>query len=155
MFLFVPRHLGIDHIFPDSIITNHTTSISKTLFVNGEDVCILVADETYFFIGKSSNYSFQRRTYSIHKGRHLVKPMMLVTTTEYMVDVLGPYFADSKNNDASIFEIVLRGDSSRLRAWMPSNTIFVVNRGFREFLGFLKDLGLISKMPYFLTKRTS
>ena len=89
---FVARHPCIDHISPDSIITNHTTSISKTLFANGEDVCIIVADETYVFIQKSSNYSFQRRTYSIHKGRHLVKSMMLVTTTEYIVDVLGPYF---------------------------------------------------------------
>ena len=64
MFSFVPRHLGIDHISPDSIITNHTTSMSKTLFANGEDVCI---------------------------------------------------FADGKNNDASIFESLLRADSSRLR----------------------------------------
>ena len=142
MSLFVPCHLDIDHISPDSIITNHTTSMSKNLFANGENVCILVADGTNMFIQKfsASNCSFKRHTYSIHKERHPVKPMMLFTTTGYIVDILGSYFSDGKNNDASIFENVLRADLSKLRAWLPSNTIFVVDRSFRDCLGFLKDL---------------
>lgn len=80
---FVPHYFGIGHISPESVIKDHTMrlSMAKTLFANEEDVCILVADGTYMFIQKSSNYSFQRRTYSMHKGRNLIKSMMLVTTT--------------------------------------------------------------------------
>ena len=49
----------------------------------------------------------QRQTYSMHKNRPLIKPMILVTTTGYIVDVFGPYFADSKNNDACIMKTIL------------------------------------------------
>jgi len=149
---FVPQYLGIDHVSPESIIKDHTTSMAKTLFAGGKDVCILVVDGTYMFIQKSSNYSFQRRTYCMHKGRNLIKPMMLVTTTGYIVDVLGPYFSDSKNNDASILNNLLTSDSNKLRNWFPSNTIFVVDRGFRDSLNLLADFGFVSKMPHFFQK---
>ena len=152
MSFFVPHHLGVGHISPESVTRNHTTSMAKTLFANGEDVCILVADGRCILILKSSNYSLQRRTFSFHKGRNLVKPMMLVTTTGYTVDVFGPYFADSKNNDASIFNSLLKQDSTRLRTWMPPNSVFVVDRGFWDCLMFLEDLGFVSKMPHFFKK---
>ncbi|XP_051159163.1 uncharacterized protein LOC127280299 [Leptopilina boulardi] len=151
---FVRRFLGIEHISRDEVINKHTTKIAKTLFTNNEDEAILVADGTYVYIQKSSNYSFQRKTFSVHKGRPLVKPMMIVTTTGYIIDVLGPYYANGKNNDASIFTSLLRSDSSKLRQWLNDNDIFVVDRGFRDCHGLLEDLDLISKMPHFLEKGT-
>lgn len=66
------------------------------------------------------------------------------------MDVFGPYFADGKNNDSSILDSLLKSDSTRLRTWLPSNTIFVIDRGFRDCLKFLENLGLVSKMPHFL-----
>ena len=38
----------------------------------------------------------------MHKHRPLVKPIMIVTTTGYMVAVLGPYLADEKKHECSI-----------------------------------------------------
>ena len=68
------------------------------------------------------------------------------------MDVFGPYFADSKNNDASIFNSLVKQDSTRLRTWMLPNPVFVVDRSFRDCLKFLEDLGFISKMPHFFKK---
>jgi len=107
-------HLGLDHITRDNFIKEHTRNLAKDLFAEGEDVAILVANGTYVYIQKSSNYSFQRRTYSLHKGRPLVKSMMMVSTTGYILEVFGPYFADGKNNDASILNNLVKQTRSRL-----------------------------------------
>jgi len=104
--MFVPNFLGTNHISREDFITKHTRTMAKTLFAGGEDVCILVADGTYMYIEKSSNYKFQRRTFSLHKGRPLVKPMILVSSTGYILEVFGLYFADGKNNDANILTSV-------------------------------------------------
>lgn len=56
---FVPDFLGFDHIPRDKVIEKHTRGISKTLFANSQDLAILVADGTYIFIEKSSNYFFR------------------------------------------------------------------------------------------------
>jgi len=53
--------------------------MAKALFAEGKNVAILIADGTYMYIEKSSNYSFQRRPLSMHKGRPLVKPMVVNT----------------------------------------------------------------------------
>ncbi|XP_018401795.1 PREDICTED: uncharacterized protein LOC108778963 [Cyphomyrmex costatus] len=149
---FVPRYLGIEHISREEVISKHTIAMAKTLFTNNQDEAILVADGTYVYIQKSSNYSFQRKTFSVHKGRPLVKPMMIVTTTGYILDVLGPYYANGKNNDANIFTALLQSDSTKLRQWLKSNDVFVVDRGFRDCLYLLEDLNLVSKMPHFLER---
>ena len=52
-------------------------------------VAIAVADGTYIYIDKGGNYSFQRRSYSVHKGKPLLKPMMLVATDGYIVHCTG------------------------------------------------------------------
>lgn len=59
------------------------------------------------YIYKSSNYRFQRRTYSVNKGRPLVKSMIIVSSTEYILTIFGLYFADGKNNDANILTILM------------------------------------------------
>jgi len=81
---FVPNHLDLNHITREDFIRLHTRGMAKNLFAEGKDVAILVADGTYMYIEKSSNYSFQRRSFSMHKGRPLVKPMMIVSTTGYI-----------------------------------------------------------------------
>lgn len=58
----------------------YTVSSPKT-FAKNENV----ADGTYIYTQKSSNYRFQRRSFSIHKGRPLVKLMILVSTTGYIL----------------------------------------------------------------------
>jgi len=115
--MFVPNFLGTNHISREDFITKHTRTMAKTLFAGGEDVCILVADGTYMYIEKSSNYKFQRQIFSLHKERLLVKLMILVSST-YILKVYEPYFADGKNNDANILTSIMRSDASRLRSWL-------------------------------------
>jgi len=151
---FVPLHLGLGHISREDFIKNHTQKTAQILFADDrDDVAILVIDGTYIYIEKSDNYSFQRRTYSMHKHRPLVKPMILVSTTGYILEVLGPYYADGKNNDATILNSVLSSESSRLRNWLTSDDILVVDRGFRDSIDLIEDLGLIAKMPHFLQNK--
>ena len=94
---FVPNHLSLAHINGNEVISNHTTTFGKVLFGDTKsDVATAVADGTYIYIVKSVNYSFQRRFYYVHKGKPLLKLMMLETTDDYILTVLGPYLADGK-----------------------------------------------------------
>ena len=78
---FVSKTLGIGNISRKEINQKHTTNLSRLLFDLPTENIITVWDGTYVYIEKSSNYTFQKETYSMHKGRHLVKMMMVVSTT--------------------------------------------------------------------------
>src|ERR1700744_6436443 len=62
----------------------------------------LVLDGTYIYIQKTADLDLQSRTFSPHKHRNLTKFMMVTMRDGYIIDATGPYFADSKKNDASI-----------------------------------------------------
>jgi len=51
---------------------------------------------------------------------------------------LGPYYADGKNNDATILNSALSSESSHLRNWLTSDDILVVNRGFRDSIELIE-----------------
>ncbi|CAF2752640.1 unnamed protein product [Rotaria sp. Silwood2] len=92
---FVPRYLGFDYLSRRDLIYNHTRPIAKRLFTQpGEDEAIFILDETYLYVQKSSNNLLQRRTYSLHKGQALIKPIMFVSTHGYIISTIGPYLAD-------------------------------------------------------------
>lgn len=151
---FVPHNLGFNHITREEVIQNHTRQLARNLMT--EDVtsnpAILVLDGTYIYIQKSSNFAFARRSYSMHKHRPLVKPMMVVTTTGYIVSVLGPYLADSKNNDASILRHMIYHNAEELRNWLQEEDVFVVDRGFRDAQDVLEDVGIKLEMPAFMKR---
>ena len=71
----------------DEIINSHTTCMSKILLNAEEDAVITIWDANYFYIEKSSSYDFQRRTYSGHKFRCLVKFMICCSTDGFLMDV--------------------------------------------------------------------
>jgi hypothetical protein len=48
------------------------------------DQAILVADGTYLFVQKSSDNEFQRRSFSMHEHRNLVK--LMIITAEVSID---------------------------------------------------------------------
>lgn len=50
----------------------------------------------------------------MHKHRPLIKPMMVVTTTGYIVSILGPYLADGKNNDARILQHMIKTNTEEI-----------------------------------------
>lgn len=152
MLSFVDEHLGFQHVTREKVISDHTTVLAKSLFTENDDQVIIVLDGTYIFIQKSNHHLFQRRSYSVHKGRPLVKPMVIVSTTGYFISVLGPYLADGKNNDASILEHILRTNVESIKAWVKPNDVFVVDRGFRDALHLLDDLGIHAEMPCFMAR---
>ena len=77
---FVPNHVGFQHVSRETILAQHQTAVATELLTNGPDQIVRIADGTYFFCQKSSNSEFQRRTYSQHKRRHLVKPMIITAS---------------------------------------------------------------------------
>ncbi|XP_052693754.1 uncharacterized protein LOC128172028 [Crassostrea angulata] len=150
---FVPEFLGFPHIERE-VIESHTRPLAKELFTRTmtENPAILVLDGTYIYVQKSGNFSFSRRSYSLHKHRPLVKLMLVVTTTGYIVSVLGPYLADSKNSDANILNHMIRPNAEQMKEWVREGDIFVVDRGFRDSGEILNDLGITMEMPTFLPK---
>jgi hypothetical protein len=148
---FVSENLGFQHITRSDVIQHHTRQIAKTIFGNDVDnQAILVLDGTYIYINKSGNFKFQRQSFSLHKGRPLVKPMVIVTTTGHFLSVMGPYLA--KNNDATILTHIMKSNIEDIRNWVQENDIFIVDRGFRDSLDYLEELGIQAKMPSFMAK---
>jgi hypothetical protein len=148
---FVPLYLGIEALTRDEIISQHTRPLAKSLF-GAENSLILVLDGTYIYINKSNNFAFQRRTYSLHKGRPLIKPMVIVTTTGHFVAIIGPYLADYKNNDAAILNHMLKCNIDNFKDLLQEGDVFIVDRGFRDSLELLADLGIQAEMPTLLSK---
>ena len=88
----------------------------------------------------------------MHKHRYLLKPTLLVGTDSYILAVLGPYFSDSHNNDASILPKEFEKDGRRLAKWFQNNGNILVDRGYRDFTPILRQSGIIYKMPALLQR---
>ena len=113
----------------------HTTELSKTIFEPNEDAVMSVWDGTYIFIQKSSNYFFQKESFSMHKHRNLLKIMIIISTTGHIIECFGPYFAKGNNNHAKISQDTLK-DKTRINGFFKDQDIFIVDRGFRDILEF-------------------
>ena len=88
----------------------------------------------------------------MYKGRPLVKPMMIVASDGYLIDILGPYSADGRNNDAAILNKHVSKKDSHILKWSEENEILVLDRGFRDSLYLIESVGLHAESPYFLSK---
>lgn len=71
---FVPLHLGLDHITRSEVIERNRVLPNHIFGSGGTPKAILICDGTYIFIQKSSNFLFQRNSYSLHKYQNLIKP---------------------------------------------------------------------------------
>ncbi|XP_056014968.1 uncharacterized protein LOC125654892 [Ostrea edulis] len=150
---FVPQNLGLQHISREEVIGKHTRSLAHTLFGSSRNTeAVLVLDGTYIYIQKSNNFQFQRRSYSLHKGRPLVKAMVVVTTTGYFLTTIGPYLADGKNNDAAILTHMFKTNVHDIKNWVREEDIFVLDRGFRDAISLLEDLGIRAEIPCFMKR---
>lgn len=85
---FVPLNLGFQHIGHQEAIDRHQTTIATILHTTKPNQLCVVADSTYLFIQKSMDNTFQRKSYSMHKHKNLVKPMILTTTVSFRLLVL-------------------------------------------------------------------
>ena len=77
---FAPAHIGFGHISRHSVLEHHQTTFANALFTDDNQQVVVVMDGTYFYLQKSMYNELQRRTYSIHKHHHLIKPMIVTTT---------------------------------------------------------------------------
>ncbi len=50
---------------------------------------------------------FNKDTFCMHKGRACVKPMILSTTTGHILEIEGPFLANSANSDAFIMASII------------------------------------------------
>ena len=77
---FTSIYLGLNHISREEVLAHHQTTIANTLLTSQPDQVCVAIDATYLYVQKSSNNTFQRRTYSMHKHRNLLKPMIITAT---------------------------------------------------------------------------
>lgn len=127
---FVPQHLGLECLTRDNLLRKNLI-IPKGLF--GDDSnskAIVIADATYVYIQKSSNYYFQKKTYSLHKYRNLIKPFLIVASNGHILDVWGPYSATI--SDATIMKDLFAEENGPLRRYFREGDVFILDRGFRD-----------------------
>ena len=85
---FISHYIGFKHISREEVLSHHQTAIANKLLTTQPDQVCVALDGTYLYIQKSSNNLFQRRTYSIHKHRHLLKPMIITATVRIIFSTL-------------------------------------------------------------------
>ena len=72
--------MGLQHINRETAIEEYQTKIASILHSSELDQLTLIADTTYILVQKSSDNQVQRKSYSLHKYRNLVKCMILPAT---------------------------------------------------------------------------
>ena len=93
---FIPSNIGFDAITRDQYIERHVAEFSNVLYNPDPHIprVIAIIDGTYSYIPKSTNFRGLRQSYCRHKGRHLVKPALIVAPDVYILEIQGPYFTD-------------------------------------------------------------
>ncbi|XP_041983275.1 uncharacterized protein LOC121736257 [Aricia agestis] len=142
---FVPQNLGIEHMTRQNIAERNLI-IPNGLFGSTNQIKpIVIMDGTYVFIQKSSNYKYQKQTYSMHKLSNLVKPFLITCTDGYILDVLGPYPATM--SDADILKNEFISENTPLRRYFQPGDVFILDRGFRDSLPLLRECGYSIQVP--------
>lgn len=137
---FVPLHLYKRK--REDLLLN-TTPLSQKLY-NAAESAVVTFDATYVFTIKSSNYEFQKKSYSVQFGRNLVKFMLCVSTNGLIVASYGPF--DARKNDATIL-LEIMNEAETVFGLLRGGDVIVVDRGFRDSIPALRSRGFIVKVP--------
>ncbi|KAJ8673315.1 hypothetical protein QAD02_004577 [Eretmocerus hayati] len=152
---FAAENIGLESITREDYIARHVTEYSNILYNPNPDepVAIMIADATYAYLQKSSNFQVLRQSFSLHKHRHLLKPIVIVAPDGRILCILGPYFSDSRNNDAQVLIDQFNRDVDSLAVWMQRGDIILADRAYRDLRAFLmRLLGIDVQMPAFLQR---
>lgn len=150
---FVVLHLGFNHFSRNDILERHLL-IPNGIFGNNENSkAITICDGTYIYIEKSSNFLFQRLSYSLHKYDNLLKPFMIVCTDGYILDVTGPYAATT--SDATIMQGIIRNEASPWHWLFREGDVFLLDRAFRDSVDSLEECGYEAHIPPTKDRRES
>lgn len=79
----------VSHIHRENILERNLR-IPRALYRNEENTKAIIMVRKYIYTNKSSNFLFQRQSYSLHKFQNLLKPFFIVTSDGYILDVKGP-----------------------------------------------------------------
>ena len=125
-FLIIQRDSPWACIDREEYIRRYVSDFANELYnENPNDrKAIVICDATYAYIHKCSHFQVLRQSYSMHKGRHLLKPTLLVAPDGYILAILGPYFSDSRNNDTAILNSEFEEDANVLRVVSEWRYIF-------------------------------
>ncbi len=150
---FVPKHLGYYRITREEALEKHSIKLTSKVLGQPETRLCLIADCTYNYIEKPSDFEMQRKTFSLHKSRYLIKPLYIVFPSGYILEAAGPYFCDAKNNDAANIRHNYR--HSDLLLFLEEDDVFIFDRGFRDVVQQTTENGHHVMMPALLGgKRT-
>ncbi|XP_058810427.1 uncharacterized protein LOC131675459 [Phymastichus coffea] len=128
----LPSRFGIKAANRQYLIENHTAPVAKLLHdLNDSQL-------------KSTNNEYQRKSYSGQKKAPLCKPFTICTTNGYIVDMLGPYYANV--NDAKILEDIFNDPEGLVTLLRPGDKFFL-DRGFRDVICKLTVMGYEGLMP--------
>ncbi len=151
---FVPKYLGYYHITREEALQKHSIKLTSKVLGQSEDRLCLIADCTYNYIEKPSDFKLQRKTFSLHKKRNLLKPLYIVLPSGYILEAAGPYFCDANNNDA--VNIRHHYKHSDILLFLEEDDFFIFDRGFRDVVKETNENGHSVMMPALLGgKRTN
>lgn len=138
-------NLGINSKSKEVLVKDYSSKLTQALLGSSPSELLVILDGTYIYCQKSSNYGFQRKTYSMHKYRNLIKPMMLVTTTGYIIDIFGPY--PGNKNDATIIKELVNEKAEFNEFLSTGELAVIVDRGFRDCIELFADKNIPCHMP--------
>ena len=81
--------------------------------------------------------------------------MVVTSTTGYIISIIGPFFANSNNNDASIWKDCSTKNRGGVLAWLEENDVIIADRDFRDSTETMNTLRLQFAIPLFLNGRKS
>lgn len=146
----VPKFFGLGHLTREELYS-HMTDAAKVLCEKvwkNPNAMITIYDGSYFYIQKSGDHEYQRRTYSEHKHKNLLKPFLMVAPDGYIVGSFGLYLG--KDNDAKIMNDLFfenKDIAQKMKQLIKPGDILTVDRGFRDIKAKLKEAGYFVKMP--------
>lgn len=105
-------------------LSSRNRLIPQRLFGTPTNNPIIICDGTYVHFQKSSNYLFQKKTYSLHKFRNLVKPFLMVSTDGHIIDIFGPF--------PTTMSDLFQNENSQVRGFFQPNDVFIIDKGFRD-----------------------
>lgn len=95
-----------------------------------------------------------RKTYAVHKSRQLIKFMSIVLLDGYILDTIGPFLSDGHYNDAEMTRYIIDLCDTFID-WLQEEDDTVLDRGFRDVIDALENIGIDCKMPAYLSKGLS
>ena len=131
----IPNNLGLHNYTPDRIREKHRTELFAKIFPN----VVLVVDGTYIYIQKSSDFEFQKFTYSGQKNRNLLKFLVFCTPSGRYVEIFGPYGSDGHHNDEWLYNACCEMKNSPLTRYLDRNRDeSMCDRGFSRIQDYFK-----------------